>query len=70
MNSLLKKSKETRAPIMIFYISKANEVTQRIVTVKSISKTCIRAYCHFRKAERIFKIDSILSCGRIGKRSA
>lgn len=70
MKSLLIKSKEAKAPIMIYYVDKQGNVTQRIITVKAISKTSIRAYCHYRKAERVFKIESILSCGPVGKRSA
>lgn len=70
MKGLLLKSKETKAPIMIYYIDKQGKVTQRIITVKAISNTSIRAYCHYRKADRIFKTDSILSCGPVGKRSA
>lgn len=69
MKSILMKSKETKAPIMIYYIDKYAKITQRIITVKEISPNSIRAYCHYRKADRIFKLDSILSCGPLGKRS-
>lgn len=70
MKSLLIQSRENKAPIMIFYIDKNGEVTQRIITVKAIGQEKIRAYCHYRKADRVFKIESILSCGPVRKRSA
>lgn len=70
MKGQLLKSKDTQTKIMIYYIDKQGKVTQRIITVKAISPKQIRAYCHFRKADRIFRLDSILSCGPLRKRSA
>lgn len=70
MKGLLIKSRDSKAPIMIYYVDKEGKVTQRIITVRVIKDTSIRAYCHMRKADRIFKIDNILSCGPVRKRSA
>lgn len=70
MKGLLINSRDLKAPIMIYYLSKSEEVTRRIITVLSITDKSIRAYCHMRKQQRIFKVDNILSCGPVGKKSA
>lgn len=70
MKGLLINSQELKIPIKIYYISKSNEVTRRIITVLAINDNSIRAYCHMRKAQRVFKLENILSCGPIGKSRA
>lgn len=70
MKGLYLQSKESKAPIMIYYVSESNEITRHIITVLSTTDKSIRAYCHMRKQKRVFKLDNILSCGPVRKRSA
>lgn len=60
MNNLLKKSLKESVPVEIIY-QKGKEFTKRIIVVKAINETYIKAYCYTRKQARIFKIDMVLA---------
>lgn len=57
----------------MIYMSEKGDITQRIIRVVKTQKDYIRAYCYYRKAERLFKRANILSVAPIqrkGKRGA
>lgn len=51
--------------IMIYYMDSKDEVSQRIIRVVQLGDEKILAYCYYRKQVRNFKIDNILSYGRL-----
>jgi predicted DNA-binding transcriptional regulator YafY len=61
MIGLLRRSAATKLPIEMIYISEKGVISQRVITIKSMTDSLIRAYCHSRKKQRVFKIDNILS---------
>jgi len=68
MQSLLIRSKEKMEKIVIYYIDRGNNVTQRAIRVVSINDNSIAAYCYWRKKVRTFKHENILSAGPIKKK--
>lgn len=65
MMVLLKWSQENQKCINIIYQDDKNQITQRIIRVLAINNSSIRAYCYYRKAQRLFKLDNILSAAKI-----
>ncbi len=63
MIGFLTNAMEQKKRIMIYYLDKDNNVTQRIIRVMQIEETKILAYCYYRKQVRRFMIDNILSFG-------
>lgn len=61
MKSFLHKCLLNSTPVEIMYISGADKISQRTITIKEIQDTTMRAYCHLRKTTRLFKIENILS---------
>jgi predicted DNA-binding transcriptional regulator YafY len=61
MKSFLLRCHLNKIPVEIMYISKTGQVSQRTVSIKDINETTLRAYCHLRKTQRVFKLDNILS---------
>jgi predicted DNA-binding transcriptional regulator YafY len=47
--------------VEIIYIDKDQQITQRLIELRSVKSGSIKAYCLQRKALRIFKIESILA---------
>lgn len=69
MRGLFYRSMENKEKIMIFYVDRKNNVTQRYIRVMSIHDNYLTAYCYWRKQVRHFKLDHILSAGSV-KRTA
>ncbi|GGP07511.1 MULTISPECIES: hypothetical protein [Oceanobacillus] len=67
MIGFLTNAMEQKNKIMIYYLGKDNNVTQRIIRVVQIEETKILAYCYYRKQVRSFIIDNILSFGRVNE---
>ncbi|AKL95038.1 hypothetical protein CACET_c15890 [Clostridium aceticum] len=61
----LKYSLENKVPVTIMY-QKGLEITQRRIKVLKIEDNKIIAYCFKRRANRIFKKDSILAATIVG----
>jgi predicted DNA-binding transcriptional regulator YafY len=61
MKSFLSRCHLSKIPVEIMYISNIGRVSQRTISIKDINETTIRAYCHLRKTQRVFKLDNILS---------
>lgn len=61
MKSFLTKSYLNKIPVEIMYISNNGQISQRTISIQDINETTIRAYCHLRKTQRVFKLDNILS---------
>jgi predicted DNA-binding transcriptional regulator YafY len=61
MKSFLLRCNLNKIPVEIMYISNNGQVSQRIISIKDINETTIRAYCHLRKTQRVFKVENILS---------
>jgi predicted DNA-binding transcriptional regulator YafY len=56
--------------VEIIYVDRNNTITQRLIEVRSIEGSIVKAYCLKQKAARIFKIANILAVDPIaGKRS-
>ncbi|CEI80602.1 hypothetical protein J18TS1_37940 [Oceanobacillus oncorhynchi subsp. incaldanensis] len=68
MIGLLHHSLDKKEKIMIYYIDRHNNVTQRVIRVVGIDDKRILAYCYYKKQVRSFKIENILSIGCV-KRS-
>ncbi|WP_445505763.1 WYL domain-containing protein [Niallia sp. 03091] len=60
MNQQLEKALRDNRPIEIIYENK-NVFTKRVILVKEINETYIKAFCLTKRQPRIFKIDSILA---------
>lgn len=59
--SLLERSYYEKRPVELIYLSREGHLSQRIILVKSIEATYIRAYCFQKKEVRTFRKTSILS---------
>ncbi|KZE65618.1 hypothetical protein AWM68_20670 [Fictibacillus phosphorivorans] len=61
MKKFLLRCQLDHKPVEIMYLSNSGQISQRIISIKEINETTIRAYCHLRKTQRVFKLDNILS---------
>lgn len=61
MKSFLSRCQLNKIPVEIMYISNNGQISQRTISIKNINETTLRAYCHLRKTQRVFKLDNILS---------
>lgn len=61
MNCLLNQSLDEGFPIEIIYQSKNNTFSKRLILVRAINDSYIKAFCLTKRQARIFKIDSILA---------
>lgn len=68
MNHLFHRSMENKEKIIIFYIDRNNNITQRVIRVISIEDGYIVAFCYWRKKVRSFTMDNILSAGSVKKK--
>lgn len=68
MEGLFLRSIENKEKIVIVYIDRGNNVTQRVIRVVSINDNSISTYCYWRKKVRTFKCENILSAGPIKKK--
>ncbi|MBH0174699.1 hypothetical protein IHV09_14115 [Fictibacillus sp. 23RED33] len=59
-NFIMKCLKEQR-PIEIIYLADSGSISQRTIKVIEIRNATLKAYCHLRKTQRVFKIGNILS---------
>lgn len=67
MKGLLFRSMENKERIIIFYIDRESNVTQRYIRVISVHDQFLTAYCFWRKQVRRFNLDQILSAGPVNK---
>ncbi|MCL6458877.1 MAG: hypothetical protein K6T85_12795 [Gorillibacterium sp.] len=58
---LINLEKYTGKIVDIIYIGQDGKITQRRITVRSVDAGTVCAWCHTRRAPRIFRIDSILA---------
>lgn len=65
MKHLLIRSFNEKKPIEIIYQSKDNSFSKRVILVRAMEETYIKAYCFEKRAIRIFRIDSILAAAPI-----
>lgn len=61
MNGIFVRGLETKQPIEIIYSNKSGKLSQRVITVIEITDSHIKAYCHLRHQNRVFKRENILS---------
>jgi predicted DNA-binding transcriptional regulator YafY len=61
MKNFLLKCQLNKKPVDIIYLSNSGEVSQRTITICDIQDSKIKAYCHLRKTQRVFKLENILS---------
>jgi predicted DNA-binding transcriptional regulator YafY len=61
MKSFLLRCHLNKIAVEIMYISNNGQVSQRTIFIKDINETTMRAYCHLRKTQRVFKLENILS---------
>lgn len=47
--------------VEIIYLGSDNKVTQRLIDVHSVNDGIVKAYCHERRAPRVFKTANILA---------
>ncbi|GIN71109.1 hypothetical protein J14TS2_15840 [Bacillus sp. J14TS2] len=67
MNSLLKRACDNKTPIQIIYIDQDNQISQRTIKVLAITKNSVKAYCYTKRQFRTFKLENILSGGKVRK---
>ncbi|PFR93545.1 hypothetical protein [Priestia megaterium] len=60
----LRKAFNESRNIEIMYLGGKGEVSQRVIRILEINEHTIKAYCYYKKAVRLFKIENMLS-GRI-----
>ncbi|MGC4378230.1 hypothetical protein WD019_15080 [Fictibacillus sp. Mic-4] len=60
MLSFLEKCRVAGMPVEIIYMSDSGVITQRTISIQSISGSTIKAYCHLRRRTRTFKLENIL----------
>lgn len=68
MKKRLMRSIQSKEKIEMIYLSKDNEVSQRMIRVLKINDEMIMAYCYTRRTIRTFKLENILSVGSVKKR--
>ena len=68
VKSIFQQSIENKQKILIYYIDSKNNLTQRIIQVRSMNDDLLLAFCFWRNKVRTFKVDNILSAGPIKKR--
>ncbi|MGD6964543.1 hypothetical protein ACQCVB_20280 [Fictibacillus phosphorivorans] len=61
MKNFLYRCHLDRNPVEIMYLSDSGSISQRTITIKDIEESNLRAYCHLRKTQRVFKMENILS---------
>lgn len=61
MNILLEKSLNENLPVEMIYLAANNQITQRRIIVKEMHDRYFKAFCFLRKADRLFKMENILS---------
>lgn len=64
----LKWSLENHQPIEVIYMDNKGQITQRIIKVLAINSSSARVYCYYRKQQRLFHLDKILSACFLRKR--
>ena len=69
MKGMLLNAAETNETLVLFYIDKNGNVTERFIKVLGLEAGRIKAYCFFRKQKRTFSLENVLSLGRVRKRS-
>ncbi|MEF7565981.1 hypothetical protein V4V35_23610 [Bacillus infantis] len=69
MEKLLEWSLLEQKCVDMIYQSEKGAITQRIIRVLSDQGEYIKAYCYFRKSERLFKRANILSVANIRRKS-
>ncbi|NMH67303.1 hypothetical protein HF072_00600 [Bacillus sp. RO3] len=69
MKGMLLNAAETKETLVMFYIDKKGNVTERFIKVLGIESGQIRAYCFFRKQKRTFSLENVLSLGRVQNRN-
>jgi hypothetical protein len=67
MKNMLVTAMKSQELMMIFYLDKKGNVSQRIIKVEAIKGDKIKAYCYWRKQKRIFSLGNILSVGKAKK---
>lgn len=64
MHALLLQSAKQKEKIMMIYIDKQGQITQRVIRVIDIHSHTILAFCYYRKQVRSFHRNRILSIGQ------
>lgn len=59
---VLRSSLEQGSVVTIVY-TKDGVITERDTKVMEIGDTCIKAYCYWRRQNRVFRLDNILAAG-------
>ncbi len=59
---VLKSSLEQGSIVTIVY-TKDGVITERDIKVLEIGDTCIKAYCYWRRQNRVFSRENILAAG-------
>ncbi|MDQ0168228.1 hypothetical protein [Bacillus horti] len=66
MEKLLYKYYLANVPVQMIYMDKRGQITHRTIFIKNIQEQKILAYCMWRKQQRSFDIEGILSISRGG----
>jgi predicted DNA-binding transcriptional regulator YafY len=67
MKDLLMRAVESGERLEMIYLSKNNDLTQRVIKVMKVKEGSFKAYCYMRRQFRTFKLSNILSIGPIRK---
>lgn len=62
MIRLLNRAATEQGRVELIYEAKNKKLTQREVTVYTVTDTHVFCYCHLKNAYRAFALDHILSC--------
>jgi predicted DNA-binding transcriptional regulator YafY len=51
--------------VEIIYVDKHNQISQRLIEVRSVQGEMVKAYCLKQRAPRVFKLANILAASPI-----
>jgi len=55
--------------VEIIYLDKHNQISQRLIEVRSVQDEMVKAYCLKQRAPRVFKLANILAVSPISSRT-
>lgn len=61
MKGILLRAVTDKKPLEMIYMSRDNQISQRVIKVIAVNDSKVKAYCYLKKQYRIFNMDNILS---------
>jgi predicted DNA-binding transcriptional regulator YafY len=68
MKGIFLRALEEKERIIMMYLDRNNQLTERVVRVIKMNGDAVLVFCYYRKQLRTFNINNILSAGPIKRR--